>query len=241
MQIDSLLHAVHFRLHYALMSTFGFLPPSLLCSSWTRKKLYPFPIIMPNIRKFIPWLDSPYIPETRHLQSLHVEAPLLQEEPLRSRAASSSNKQRLPSSCSTPTCAAQIWLPTLFFNTALKLFWKVLWPVCPWWRRWPGWDNCMENLRVPHPKDFMTGILSIIHGQGWLVRAAQSEHKLVVIPLTDRHTGLFQELMSPGSLWKTGDQKPSMQQYQKCSSERGSWGWVAGGREECSTWPAARI
>lgn len=30
MQIDSLLHAVHFRLHYALMSTFGFLPPSLV-------------------------------------------------------------------------------------------------------------------------------------------------------------------------------------------------------------------
>lgn len=110
---------------------------------------------------------------------------------------------------------------TLFSNSTLKLFWKVLWPVCPWWRRWCGWDNCMGNLHVPHSTDFMSGIKH--HPWTWLIRAAQSKHKPVAGSMHQvwdhpqtKYPGLFQEVMSPV---ENRDQNASMLQYQYAQVE----------------------
>lgn len=133
-----------------------------------------------------------------------------------------------------------LWLPTLFSNITLKLFWKALWPVCPWWRRWHGWDNCMGNLHVPHSKDFMSGIKhhtwTRLIDKGCTVKAQTCRwfHASGVGLPTD-HT----QWPVPGGdeSWQPVENRESKCfDAGTCSSENGSWGgWVAGGRE------AARI
>ena len=117
MQIDSLLlHPVHLLqallcIHKQILFP-PFFPP---CSSWTREKLLSCSlVIIPSIHEFIPLLESPHIPETRHLQSLHVEGPLLQVESFRNRSTSPCSNAEATWHC--PHCPVVV-LPFVQFRS----------------------------------------------------------------------------------------------------------------------------
>lgn len=168
----------YFRLHYAFISTFGFLPPSLLCSSWTREKFYPVPPLscQASINSFHSSILLTFLKlgtckvcmlKVHCCRWSHSGADLPAQATSRGYLALS-----ISSCCSAPTCAAQISDFLHSFSTLLLIFsgkYSGLYV--------PGREDDLAKLTAWEIWTFHTVRISclassIIHGQGWLIRAA---------------------------------------------------------------------